>query len=355
MRLLLDRKHLPELDGIRGVAVLSVILHHGFGFELGWFGVELFFALSGYLITGILLDAKGKLTGWDYFRGFYGRRSLRIFPLYYLVLVLVFIVLPAIAPAPFALFDPAREHAIWFWTYTQNILFAREGNLLHGVFHLWSLAVEEQFYLLFPLLIYLLGTTALLWVLPLLCVAGIVSRMTLFTGYPGYYVLLPCRLDSLLVGAMLALLVRTHRPLVERHLRRAALISGGLALVVIAGAYPNLGWGGVWFRTGGYTVFALAFGCLILFSVSDLPWAQRIFGHPLLTAAGTYSYGLYVYHYVIHSVMRPYLDSYLGQFIASRSLVKLAGSLPTLALTIVVSVASYHLFEKHFLQLKRYL
>ena len=176
MRLLLDRQHLPELDGIRGLAVLTVILHHGFGFELGWFGVELFFALSGYLITGILVDAKGRHRGWDYFRGFYGRRSLRIFPLYYLVLLLVLVVLPGLWPMTFALFDPAREHAAWFWSYTQNVLFAREGTILPGVFHLWSLAVEEQFYLLFPLLIYLLSIGTLLWVVPLLCVAGVVSR-----------------------------------------------------------------------------------------------------------------------------------------------------------------------------------
>jgi peptidoglycan/LPS O-acetylase OafA/YrhL len=149
--------HLAPLDGLRGVAVLLVMVCH-FGPELpvatrganalarvlsaGWVGVDLFFVLSGFLITRILLAARGSP---GYFTNFYARRVLRIFPLYYATLLMVFVVLPwlGVTAAP----EPAASHQAWLWTYTSNLLVARLRSFVFltpaaNLNHFWSLAIE---------------------------------------------------------------------------------------------------------------------------------------------------------------------------------------------------------------------
>src|SRR4051812_48705226 len=153
------RGHLPGLDGLRGIAILMVLALHFLGdatphgpvgrlvvkaASYGVLGVDLFFVLSGFLITGLLLDAK---SGPHYFRNFYARRTLRIFPLYYLVLTILFIVLPRFTALPAPLED-ARIHQGWLWTYTSNFFIAARAEwALTYVSHFWSLAIEEHFYL----------------------------------------------------------------------------------------------------------------------------------------------------------------------------------------------------------------
>jgi len=151
---------MPALDGVRGLAIVLVMISHvviglrpGGGFDTGvievarsgWMGVDLFFVLSGFLITGILLDAR---NGPHYFRNFYIRRTLRIFPLYYGILVAVFVITPFLVPdvRDQSWFSGVHENRIWFWTYTSNLLLAIDGTweatpILGGF---WSLAVEES-------------------------------------------------------------------------------------------------------------------------------------------------------------------------------------------------------------------
>src|SRR5262249_49808445 len=119
----------------------------------GMLGVDLFFVLSGFLITGLLLDAKGRP---HYFRNFYARRTLRIFPLYYLVLAALFLVLPHLATLPMNL-ETAREHQGWLWAYVANFYIAAQSSwaALSYVSHFWSLAIEEHFYLIWPALVFL--------------------------------------------------------------------------------------------------------------------------------------------------------------------------------------------------------
>jgi peptidoglycan/LPS O-acetylase OafA/YrhL len=161
----MNSQRITNLDGIRGIAVLWVMLHHfqlyGEGFPpttfldrqverltiSGWIGVDLFFVLSGFLITGILLDSKSN-TG--YFRKFYMRRFLRIFPLYYGFLFAFMFVLPLIDPEG-AEFQLQFKEQIWYWTYLINWKLATiYVSEYIGISHFWSLAIEEQFYLVWP-------------------------------------------------------------------------------------------------------------------------------------------------------------------------------------------------------------
>ena len=217
----LPRGHIPALDALRGVAVLAVLLYH-FGshtapegtvgrltstlLRLGGSGVDLFFVLSGFLITGILYDSKGR---GRYFRDFYVRRSLRIFPLYYVVLIGGLLVLPALGVGVDA--GPASDRP-WLWVYGTNAVQATRGAYVFGWFdHFWSLAVEEHFYLVWPLVIAALGRRAAMGA-SLGCVAtAVVSRWALVANGDhaiAAYVATPCRLDALAVGAFLALAAR---------------------------------------------------------------------------------------------------------------------------------------------------
>src|SRR5690625_4685275 len=173
-------QYVKELDGVRGVAILLVILFHCFPSPLtglGWIGVDLFFVLSGFLITGILIDSKGNKR---YYSNFIGRRILRIFPLYYLVLFIMLFLLPLIGRgfSSGSNYSFYLRHQGWFWSYLQNWLFSFHGfpkNLILS--HFWSLGVEEQFYLVWPFLVLLLPKKLLLKSSIFLCMTAIIFRM----------------------------------------------------------------------------------------------------------------------------------------------------------------------------------
>ncbi len=267
------RAHLPALDGVRGVAILLVLYAHFTATEpagaalnvferiyfrsaqLGWWGVDLFFVLSGFLITGILYDAKGKE---HYFRNFYMRRVLRIFPLYYGVLLLVFVVIP-LARTPHSLDDQTAVHSsLWLWCYAANI-----GMCVHDAVmnyshtlefnHFWSLAVEEHFYFVWPLLVHAFGRQSLVRICGAIIVGALGLRwmmLELDIHWMKRFFLTPCRMDALAMGALLALLVRGDYGLARlvKGARWIAMV-GGLILggVILSNAYPEALCGGkVW-------------------------------------------------------------------------------------------------------------
>jgi peptidoglycan/LPS O-acetylase OafA/YrhL len=363
--------HLRILDGVRGAAILMVLCVHFIGdapshtaFEralvklanYGVWGVDLFFVLSGFLITGLLHDAKGSNR---YFRDFYARRTLRIFPLYYGVLALLFVVLPLLpAPYPAGLAESAG-HQTWLWLYASNVYLAiHRAWALPYVGHFWSLAVEEQFYLVWPIVVLCLGRRSLLGICVLVTVSALVLRASLSLAGAGeipQLVLTPCRFDALCVGGFVALALReVGLDAVAPKARRALAPLAGLVLLVSGWNAARGTFSNVLLPVRG-TLIALTFGaflatCLAADTRSVLSRALR---SRVMCFLGTRSYGLYVFHGIIAYGMgehRGELD-WLGTKIGSGAAL-LAEACAGAGASILVAAASYELWEKPFLLLK---
>jgi len=368
--------HLAGLDGVRGLAILMVMAVHFVGdapasgplqklvvkaASYGLLGVDLFFVLSGFLITGLLLDAKGQP---HYFRNFYARRTLRIFPLYYSVLAVLFLLLPAlVTPSP--LLEVARRHQAWLWTYTSNFYIALTSSWasLTYVSHFWSLAIEEHFYLVWPLVVFSFSRPVLERICVGVIIAGLALRLLLVAhgvSELSISVLTPCRIDTLVVGGLLAILIR-REGLASRLLDRASSFLGWLiAAVVVVSLFGVLT--GLWLpvlHELRVSLFALLFGALTLASLggsSGVGILARVFQGRLLGFFGKYSYGLYVYHglftwYLIEVQANERFDRWFG---GQHWLTLAARVVLGVGVSVVVSVLSYELMEKKFLALKRY-
>ena len=362
------------LDGLRGTAVIIVMLHHLAAypphsallsrtvyslFYAGWVGVDLFFVLSGFLITGILFEAKGSQ---HYFRNFYMRRFLRIFPLYYGVLVVIFVLVPLAYH-----FSPAVQevanHQMWLWFYGVNINIALETKWFFGaewleLGHFWSLSVEEHFYLLWPALAFLLRRRTLMGVCGLCVAVALVLRILLIKGGadPGVvYVLTPCRMDSLAIGAFAALAVRGSGgvEVLVRAARRLAVISG-TALFAMAVSYGSFTEDLPLVQTAGYPLLALLFGSVLVLSLGP-GIAERFFSMPLLRFFGTYSYGLYVFHVLLRSLfVKLFGAEHMSAVLGSPLAAVLAFTVLAMGGSVMAAVLSRHLFEDHFLRWKRF-
>ena len=228
-----SREHAPALDGLRGVAVLLVVAHHWLGsehvgFDLGLTGVRLFFVLSGFLITSILLGgrelmAHGESTLGHLARSFYARRFLRIVPIYYLTLAVLWALNVA----------GVRDEIGWHVTYMTSLLVARTDHWIGLTSHFWSLSVEEHFYLFWPWIVLSVPTRWLRATFIALIVAGPLWRsIGLLAGLGKFALLyvLPGCLDALGVGALLALV---HRESPQRA-NRAGLAMLGVGAAVLA-------------------------------------------------------------------------------------------------------------------------
>lgn len=354
----INSKHIPALDGLRGIAVLSVMLYHCFPFlitKLGWAGVDLFFVLSGFLITGILLDSKAEP---NYYKNFIIRRVLRIFPLYYFVLVLMLLLIPFFSKDFLgAYFTYYTKHQQWFWLYSENWLYSRDGfpdNLI--LVHFWSLAVEEQFYIFWPWIVKFLPGRKLLWSCIILSCFSILFRLKLGTEWFHHdtyrYMLTLARMDALLIGAIIAILIREYPRLLERT---APIVMTLSAVIIIAGI--------IIFRSanflvlpGLYTFIDLFFGCILVYSLSvnKLSALGRVVNHKAMMLLGKYSYGLYVYHFLIYTLLerklQPRLIILSGNTFFAMTVV--GGS--AFLISLGISMLSYRFLEQPFLRLKKY-
>ncbi|HZS62673.1 MAG TPA: acyltransferase [Gemmatimonadaceae bacterium] len=342
-----SRVHLPALDGLRGIAILLVLLFHVPGFEawfkFGWIGVDLFFVLSGFLITSALLDGVDRPRRA---RTFYVRRALRILPLGYGAIVLALVVMPYLTDPH----DPGYRHLaanqVYLWTYTANWPVARgwgnNGSSLFVLDHFWSLAVEEQFYLLWPLVIWWTSRATARRVAWAVIIGGPVCRLAfvLAGAYPTMlYFFTPCRLDGLAVGSLVALSFRDPAD-TERVIRRAGVIAAValvLLLVWTRGSVANMD---PRIAVVGYSFLAWMFGWLVT-AAALRPAA--LWRTPALVSLGRYSYGLYVFHPLVQAVVKADGSAWYGG---------LRSGLLVLVASYVVAYLSYHGYEKWFLRLK---
>jgi peptidoglycan/LPS O-acetylase OafA/YrhL len=358
------RKHNAALDGLRGVAILAVMLYHFTGSYkganpllrlwsgvagAGWMGVDLFFVLSGFLITGILYDtahAEHKV------KNFYARRALRIFPLFYAVLFGLLLLTPVLH------MHWRPEHLLYFF-YLSNIdhLLVPDFQLPSqwvNLGHLWSLAVEEQFYLLWPFVVWRVkNRTRLLRIILAVLVAGPILRaLLLATGMDALEMsrLLVARADSLLFGGGVALLARGPSP--DRiPAGKILIISVSLLGIFLYFAHgPEAS--SAWIATVGYSAIAMCSASLILLAQEGSNWVTALFDRPLLRFFGRYSYGLYLFHGLYFVYLR-HLSGRLEHRMHSGLLTQLFLAVFGFLLSIALAVLSYRFFEAPILSLKR--
>jgi peptidoglycan/LPS O-acetylase OafA/YrhL len=363
--------HVPELDGIRGLAIAGVMALHFLGAltpvtaleratvklsSYGLWGVDLFFVLSGFLITGILADSKGRP---GYFRNFYVRRGLRIFPLYYGLLLLVFVLVPGgLLERADPGFLEARNQQVWLWSYLTNFYLGSHTSFSLPYFsHFWSLAVEEHFYFLWPVLILVLSRAGALRACVALTVASLAARIYFAVTVPDHLaagVLTWCRLDSLCVGGWFALQARGESPLTG-----TAAVRG---LTLLAATVVGLS---VWHvlhlpadaivlsvRT---TALAVTFGFFIYSAARHpgLPRMRAALRTAPLRMLGRYSYGLYVFHgLVAYAIATHSPEQFLTSTLGNHTLAAVAQVGLGVGTSFLIAVLSYEYFEAKFLSLK---
>jgi peptidoglycan/LPS O-acetylase OafA/YrhL len=318
---------IPALDGLRGIAIILVMLHHftyyrpvdGIDAHIGsvlsffWIGVDLFFVLSGFLITGILLDSRGRER---YFVSFYARRTLRIFPLYYLVLFVAFVVLPLFPETHMMLLGYDQPVALppqWpYWLYLTNFSIAERGWGHGWVDVAWSLAIEEQFYLVWPLLIWLCPPRLVGLICAVILVAQPAARVyarEAELSTLSIFVLPWFRLDGFAVGGLLAVAQRRGLfPLLNRWvpLIVVAGLAGIVACVILGG---NTWWWNRWMQQYGYTIIAITAGAMLVGAVArpDTSLWPEMLSAGWLRAFGKYSYALYLLHAPVMRAVREYV------------------------------------------------
>ncbi len=362
----------PALDGLRGLAILMVFYFHTCSNGLlsprsrlfsgmGWIGVDLFFVLSGYLVTGILLRESGSPT---YYRDFYMRRILRIAPVYSLALLAILEIQPVF-------------HSNMHGTGTQlthpwlvTVLYCLNLSNLRSAFYpleiplaslYWSLAIEEQFYAIWPVTIRRLSSSRLLTVCALGILFSLALRCLPFTQhlngvYPNFiYRFTPFRLDGLLMGALIAVYTAHRTDWVPFRRAACAAFAAGLGLLLLASRKFSSP-GSVQMTMYGYTALALLFGSLVTACI--LPPGrisgplQRVLSTTILRSLGRYSYFIYVFHLLILYSIGHVLEKLTRPFSAVAAIY--ISALLALLICWIAGAVSWKFVEKPVLNFKRY-
>lgn len=342
-------KYIKELDSIRGLAALSIMWLHFAGTitpsgsvssffmktaSVFQTGVPLFFVLSGFLITRILLNSK---SDTNYFSSFYMRRALRIFPLYYFVLLLAYTLLPVLMHYPLPAFGDIWASLL----YLQNFAITFHWRYT-GPPHIWSLAVEEHFYLIWPMLLYYCSTKNLKRILIIVIIAEPVLRyMFEKNGIDSFYFTFT-RLDELCIGSLLAIRELEGKIISKKEIGVVAtLLLGGVAAWMMLTGQRLLA-----VQVLKYSFFAVIFYLVIgIVALNQIPIVNRLLSHKPLFYIGRISYGLYLYHPFCYALAEYYLRGNHSEVI--RFFACFGG-------TFAVSSLSYYLFELRFLKLKKY-
>ena len=349
--------YMKQLDGLRAMAVLAVLWTHYlpeeywlFGIYWGGYGVRLFFVLSGFLITGILLKSRqhitqGKQCSFFAIRQFYIRRFLRIFPLYYVILALaVLIAMPQV-----------KEAIAWHVSYLSNVYFALQGRFHGSAGHLWSLAVEEQFYLLWPWFILFLPRR---WLLPTIIIfIGVAPLFRLTSTVVGVnlvaiWVLTPGACDALCLGALLAYL-NSHEdelPISKQKVLYFFLLTG-LFITIVLPILPYLNTQNLVVSALADTGRSLIFACLVAAAAHGFKsFAGKVLESKPMVYLGKISYGIYLIHAFMPEIVYRTFD-YLG--LSGYKLPLIIAFFSTAA-TIVAATITWHVLERPINDLKRF-
>lgn len=360
---------IPGLDGLRGIAFLLVFAQHTHYIKIGWTGVSMFFVLSGFLITGILLDMKKAHLPREYFTKFYGRRFLRIFPLYYFYLLLMVGLTTWLISVPYRQkYMQTFLDQVWYAVfYVYDFFFGtatfRQSNFLD---HLWSLSVEEQFYIFWPLLILLTPERHLKKLFIGFIVLGALFRVGVFvihragvfqflgdSATQAIYPLPFSHLDAFALGG---------------YISRFPIRKARAQFLWLAAVIPVLGFGTQYLATGtigevsalgyplllpdaykflwGYTLLYYFFAVLI-YGVARKGWAVRLLEWKPLRYLGKISYGLYIYHFPI-----VWFANRIADLEVEPSFRQPLIALLSFTATLVVASLSYFLMERPLLSLK---
>jgi peptidoglycan/LPS O-acetylase OafA/YrhL len=339
------KERVPQLDAVRGIAILIVMVHNAahnlpsLPFQAvlgyGWMGVDLFFVLSGFLITGILVDTQQRE---GYFKNFYARRCLRIWPLYFSVLVFMFVIVPQVRPSFGSL---VIAHSSPWWAYPfflQNFLVHPPTSAAGPLSVTWSVAIEEQFYAVWAIVVRFCSYSQLQRVaLAVICLSPVL-RFYLSVRHVDLYSNVFCRLDGLMLGGFLALLIRSKAFLPSRYMKTAWLV----LFIAAPSACVTETLHARWITFSLSAVTSAAFVYLALFATQE--WFRRMMTSRALIYTGIISYGLYLLHKipfdvetVIHLQQHPVLGLLVG-----------------LAASYVLAAVSWNLLETPFLRLKRF-
>ena len=357
--------YIKALDGLRGFALILVFLFHLFSFELqnanafeqvfmslmriGWCGVDIFFVLSGFLITRILLTAKGE---GSYYIKFYTRRILRIFPIYYSFLVIYLVILPFLFPV-ISSYKTGPDFVLWFY------LINFKGHSM-PTNHFWSLAVEEQFYLLWPFLVMFFTTKSLIRTCFLMLLTGLLFRTIISLGWTPLdpikaYTLIFCRWDSLGAGALLAVLAHSNEGIFKKIINRSFVV-GLFSLILLAFTAflgKSTGYRNIYISTLGLSFVWIAAVSLIV-SVFRVGPSRVFFENKTLGYIGRRSYAMYILHYPIMIYAEKFnFVSIISKFTGSLFAHFLIGFV-LFALVLFLSEISWRLIESPFLKLKKY-
>lgn len=368
-------KHIIALDGVRGVAIIMVMIYHftipfqnspdkseagniiGTIFQFGWIGVDLFFVLSGFLITSILIQTR---ESPKYFKNFFIRRILRIFPLYFGFLILLLIILPNLSEGLAESSKVMRQESFWFWTYLVNLRVAYLGGF--GSFqggYMWSLALEEQFYLLWPLVVYLVRKKLVVLCMAIIILAAVSRIFLLENGMSptSLYVFTLTHLDSILMGSILGALYSSNKiGSSEIYFKVLFLLGVSGFIFVLLSDNKFVYYSDYVSKTGLLSVaFIFAYFVLISITRSQDDFIFLILSNRFLRYTGKISYGLYLFHQPIGVFVERKIYNLGGwgfvesDFVPMALIVSMSASL-----SYIVASISYSFYEVKFLKLKKY-
>lgn len=349
------RQYYGLLDGLRAYSILFVLISH-FVFlpfvqklGLGFVGVNLFFVISGFLITEILInDIRAGETGGHILKKFYWRRTLRIFPIYYLACIVLYLFH----------YSDSEKVFVYNLTYTTNIYNYLSGDVTTGFAHIWSLCAEEQFYLCWPLLLLFSGRHTKMIILAFVIIALGLRAYYWWAQFPNYaifnYRMTPACLDLFGIGAFMAHLKCYHQERLRSYLKlwwlpvlAAALYLGNALLL----HHPFLEHVMDRFWTGVFSFY------LIGWTIYEHHNIRRFLDHRWLKYIGKISYGIYLYHFFVLTAMEPHMDAWLQKqdysfFPALKYNLYLIKTPVYTSATILLAAVSFSLVEVRFLKLK---